>query len=246
MSNLFIFDIDNTLKPTFGAIPSSTLEALARLHDRGHLLALATGRGFQESQPVFTQLPFDYLVCNGGLSVFDRQGRIYSRRADWIDETVLSHPCMVCCDEGTFGHDLPLSLKLASHFYSFFPPMHSAHQFFKMIDRVLPMADLGDLEIKKLYLFTSKPPYPNLQDYHLFYFWENQDKAEGIRFLEQYDPRITYTVCFGDSHNDLKMFEYCDEGYCMRHSPDALKALANAIIDLKGGIYEICQSRKWI
>lgn len=246
MSLLFVFDIDNTLKPTFGRIPPSTLKALSRLHDRGHLLAIATGRGYQESLPVFQQLPFDYLICNGGLSVFDRHGRIYSRKAEWIDKTVLRYPCMVCCDEGTFGHHIPLILRCLGHLYPLFPQMHSAHQFFKMIRFVQPINRLQSEEIKKLYLFTHKPLFPMLQNYHLFYFWENEDKAEGIRFLKQRHPQITRTICFGDSRNDIKMFEYCDEGYCMKHSPEALVQLANQVIDLKNGIYEICVKRKWI
>ena len=141
---------------------------------------------------------------------------------------------MVCCDEGTFGHDLPLSLKLASHFLFIFSTdaqCPSVLQNDRSCFAYGRSGRSGDQEALSFYFQTALSESTGLSSVLLL---ENQDKAEGIRFLEQYDPRITYTVCFGDSHNDLKMFEYCDEGYCMRHSPDALKALANAIIDLKG------------
>ena len=41
---------------------------------------------------------------------------------------------------------------------------------------------------------------------------------------------LTRVVCFGDSNNDLSMFEVADESYAPENANDAIKAVATAVI----------------
>lgn len=66
----FFFDYDGTLAvPRTREIPQSTQETLARLREKGHFIALATGRLQINAVDFISSIGIDNLVADGGYSV---------------------------------------------------------------------------------------------------------------------------------------------------------------------------------
>lgn len=66
----FFFDYDGTLAvPRTREIPLSTQETLARLREKGHFIALATGRLQINAVDFISSIGIDNLVADGGYSV---------------------------------------------------------------------------------------------------------------------------------------------------------------------------------
>ena len=66
----FFFDIDGTLtdRKTAKIVPSA-LEAVNRLQDAGHFVAINTGRAHYKARKFFDEHGFNNMVCNGGMGI---------------------------------------------------------------------------------------------------------------------------------------------------------------------------------
>ena len=71
MRKLFFFDIDGTLTSAkeFGKVYESTREALRRLKENGHFVALATGRALFRAKAFQNEIGLENMVCEGGCCV---------------------------------------------------------------------------------------------------------------------------------------------------------------------------------
>lgn len=68
----FFFDIDGTLTmPSRGSatVPQSTLKALEILREKGHFVAIATGRSYGMAINVMKDLGFENMVHDGGYGI---------------------------------------------------------------------------------------------------------------------------------------------------------------------------------
>lgn len=83
MDKKFIFfDIDGTLLNDDKMPLESTLQALKKLQENGHEIAIATGRNLFLAQDVIDEFNFDnYIVCNGAAGYFKNELR-YENKLD--------------------------------------------------------------------------------------------------------------------------------------------------------------------
>ena len=66
----FFFDIDGTLTDRkTGLIVPSAAEALQRLREAGHFVAINTGRAHYKARKFFDENGFENMVCNGGMAI---------------------------------------------------------------------------------------------------------------------------------------------------------------------------------
>ena len=71
MNRIFFFDIDNTLLDhKTNEIPSSALDAIARLHRGGHKVVIATGRSYGHAQAVVDLVQPSYVITQNGARIF--------------------------------------------------------------------------------------------------------------------------------------------------------------------------------
>lgn len=71
---LFAFDIDGTLLNSEKCPLESSIEALRKLRQQGHLVTLATGRSRFLAQDVIRELDFsNYILCNGAAAFLDHE-----------------------------------------------------------------------------------------------------------------------------------------------------------------------------
>ncbi|WP_028274830.1 Cof-type HAD-IIB family hydrolase [Atopococcus tabaci] len=70
-NKLIFFDIDGTLLTDDNQILNSTKEAIATLRERGHEVAIATGRNALMARDIIEELEMDnYVVCNGAAAFY--------------------------------------------------------------------------------------------------------------------------------------------------------------------------------
>ena len=66
----FFFDIDGTLTDRkTGLIVPSAAEALQKLREAGHFVAINTGRAHYKARKFFDENGFENMVCNGGMAI---------------------------------------------------------------------------------------------------------------------------------------------------------------------------------
>ena len=69
----FFFDIDGTLTDRkTGLIVPSAAEALQKLREAGHFVAINTGRAHYKARKFFDENGFENMVCNGGMAIVTR------------------------------------------------------------------------------------------------------------------------------------------------------------------------------
>ena len=75
MSNIYFFDIDNTLLDhTSNAIPDSALVAIANLRQAGHTVVIATGRSYKHAKLYIDLIQPSYTITiNGARIIKDDQ-----------------------------------------------------------------------------------------------------------------------------------------------------------------------------
>lgn len=82
----FFFDIDETLLDhVTWTIPESAQTALRRLHGKGHLVYLNTGRSSSEMDnvtPLLTDLPIDGMIVGDGIETFRHGERVHAAYLD--------------------------------------------------------------------------------------------------------------------------------------------------------------------
>jgi Cof subfamily protein (haloacid dehalogenase superfamily) len=252
----FFFDIDGTLAsgvPGKQYIPESTKLALKKLKEKGHFLAIATGRSYAMAQQHMKNLGFENMVSDGGNGITIHNQLInicpldYEKCLALIDE---------CEEKGYIWAFSPDNEKrrLApdSCFYDFTKDIYMKTE---VIDGLNPR---DYQQIYKVYIACFQPEEEKLQTlkdlpwvrFHKEYiFVEPADKSIGIKAMVDYfKGDYKDVVVFGDEKNDLSMFSDEWTSIAMGNAIDELKAKASYIttdID-DDGIYNACQHFGWI
>lgn len=228
----FFFDIDGTLVPESGGkeVPKSARDAIARLEEKGHFCAIATGRSHCLAEPQRKAFGFSNMISDGGNSVvidgkllgiqpLDREACI-----DLIKECEqLNFPWAVSIE------DTPLRL---TKYEAFKERADNAYQSSTVvpnldidaIPQVLKMfvaIDPGEEE--KLHTLTSGR-LPWVRHRKQFLYVEAMHKEVGIQaVMKHFHALDEDIVVFGDGKNDLSMF--LPQWTCI--------AMGNAVPELK-------------
>lgn len=250
MKKMYVFDIDRTIKPTFGPIPASTRKALKVL-SQNHLVVLATGRSFHEAQAVAQALDITWLVTNGGAQVYEHEYCRYAKAISLEHEikTLAASGSfyLLTAQDGSYSDHFWSGLSVISYFRFLFSKQSSGHYFFEMFRKVKPLSQITQSPEK---IYVISPPSSLQLPYQRLigplYSWEYENKAEGIHWLKEYLGNIDEVIAFGDSRNDIEMFRIADRKYAMKHGHPALKALADEVIGLYGGIAQIVKKEQKI
>lgn len=241
------FDYDGTLRSReLDAVPASALRALDKLRDKGHFVALATGRLQSDALEMARPLGIDSLVSDGGNAVtIDGElvsleglpldaARAFVHRLDndgwaWAVNHENARTCLT--RDGRYA-------SLLSHTY--YAPT------------VVPDLDIEKLDpIYKIFV-PCKPGEEARIDFtgvtwarytdEMIYI-EPTDKAHGIRkMMGILGAPIDEVIVFGDGTNDVDMFIPEWTSVAMGNAVDALKERADLIAtDVNDdGIWNAC------
>ena len=251
---LICFDVDGTLisykNQTY--IPPETTQALNRLRENGHLIALATGRSFHMAKHIMSDLNIKYAVLSNGAQVVINGESVYEKR---ISKGIVSK----------ISKELIKTSLCVFAFDSDYIYVHNASEesrdYIEVTsgrkDIIKPLAD-NQNSLFSLNIYGE----PNqISDYlnsiKLIEFKEKQcevnakgvSKGNGIKHLAKLlaVPHKDI-IAVGDGINDIEMIKSAGIGIAVGNACDALKAVADIVSeDIEdGGILKAFEELKLI
>ncbi len=250
------FDIDGTLssgvigiKPH---IPDETKQTLQDLKNRGHLLAIATGRPYFMCKEIAKEVGIAHLVCNGGNDIYIH-GKC--RQKESLDQSLV-HSLIDQCRKKNIAFCVSLGDDLIrySHHFDFQKLIEGKHFLGKLIvDRSFTYEDK---QIQRM--FIDKKRVSEL-DFHgtlvgssnqeVYVIVEPDDKFYGIlQMMKILDAPMEDIVVFGDGYNDIRMFEQSPLSIAMGNAVKELKCIADFVTHRsdEDGIRYACEHYHWL
>lgn len=251
------FDIDGTL--TCGLLGKQpivsdlTKQTLRQLEEKGHFLAIATGRPYFMAKDIAKEVGISNIVCNGGNDVY------------------IEGECRL---HAPFDHDLALSLitQCIEKDIAFCVSISNDFIRYAKDDAFLKLIEgkhfLGDIKIDPHFDFAAVDEYQRLfidkkrakelsfqgifvgSSYNEVYvIVEPDDKYAGIRhMIELLGGLEDDVVVFGDGNNDIRMFQEAPCSIAMGNGIEELKQIANFVTHRsdEDGIAFACQHFGWL
>lgn len=244
------FDIDGTLIAggyENSYLPASTAEALRRLREAGHFLAIATGRAEALAVGYMRAFGMENMVSDGGYGI-TIGGQLLGIRP-------LEHGQVVRlvreCDAKGFpwGLQIDNSDTRVCPDGSFLDATHDTYIKTRVVSGLRPETQPA---IYKVYVACEAPreealdmlrELPWCRFHQTYLFVEPMDKAAGIReIMDHFHAPYEDAIVFGDAGNDLSMFTDDWTKVAMGNAIPALKAKADLVTTDadKDGIYNAC------
>jgi Cof subfamily protein (haloacid dehalogenase superfamily) len=253
---LIVFDLDGTLLDGGGRISDYTRDTLAALADRGVAYTVATGRTLHASRDLLAphgfRLPHVY---KNGVMIWDPASDDYSHQ-NYLTLDEVEHVLTAVLAQ----HITPFvfTLESGNRHAIYHPPLQNeveerlAKDFMgRSAVEVLPAARLpADAEITNISALGSSVAVQAIEaliagEQHLVAYagqaWEGDEwrwidihhseasKGGAVDTLRE-QLGVERVVCFGDSDNDLSMFERADEAYAPENAAGHVQRAATAVI----------------
>lgn len=234
---LIFFDIDGTLLNDEKQLPASTKESIRLLQEKGHDVAIATGRAPYFFKDLLQELQIDSYVCFNGQYVVYKGELIYQNT---LDETTftkferyassLNHPLVFMAEESytTNGKDHPdvresiQSLMIDLPEYN--PDFHEQKNLHQALLFCKP--DEQQQYVERFPEFKFVRWHPLSVDV----LPREGSKAYGIsKFIAHAKIDLKHVYAFGDQLNDLEMLSYVEHGVAMGNAPAQVQAQARYI-----------------
>lgn len=257
MRKLIFFDIDGTLTSAkeHGKIYDSTREAIRRLEENGHFVALATGRAAFRAKVFQEEIGIKNMVCEGGNEVVINN--------ETISYEPLDQRLMNSIYQDAIKNNIGVAVSLEDSRIRYTPNptfIDNAGDYGDFMEvRLKEDFQINDAIIRRLFLTLrdgdekripalSKMGYMHYgKDY--FTIIEADDKYRGIKkIVEYFHEDENNVVVFGDGLNDRKMFKDAPFAIAMGNAIDELKELADYVCEDADhdGILKACEHFGWI
>ncbi len=253
---LIVFDLDGTLLDRNSAISDYTRETLDLLSQRDIAYTIATGRTLHGARAVLDGHPFDLPQAykNGVLIWHPDEGK-YSTSTT-LTAAELEHVVRACIEQdispfvftlddnhnssvyhaatGTAAdRELMQVLDIEGHVGMFpldqLPPEASVTHVNSIGERDAIQAVVRHVEDEPQLVAYSGIAREGADWYWLDIHHSDASKGGAIQQLKEL-LGLERVICFGDSDNDLSMFEAADEAYAPANANDRIKAAATAVI----------------
>lgn len=253
---LIVFDLDGTLLDSQGAVSDYTRDTLVRLSDMGVAYTVATGRTLHAARELLAphgfRLPHVY---KNGVMIWDPASDFYSH-SNFLTLREVEHVLTAVLDQGVAP--FVFTFEPGNRHAIYHTPLQSdvehklAEDFARRADvEIRPAAKLpADAEITNISALGAFEAIgaveamirdePSLVAY-AGNAWEGGDwrwidihhseasKGGAIDTLRE-QLGASRVICFGDSDNDLSMFERADESYAPDNAADHVKKAASEVI----------------
>ena len=253
MKTLYLCDLDGTLLRSDLSLSEHTCRVIARTVSRGIPFAFATARSRTTALKVTKGLsvPLPMIAYNGSFIVDTATGEILHKRVFTPSQAEEIYGCMQ--DHGL--SPIVYRLKDGQERFSFCPGKVSPQTMDFILSRGEdprrdPLAEDADILSGEPFYFNCigkeqalRGAYLHLREkYEVLYY---DDIYSGERWLEVMPKGATKAgaalvlrdmlgcgriIAFGDSVNDISLFEAADERYAVSNADPRLKALADGII----------------
>ena len=246
------FDVDGTLLDTKShQVPSSTIETLKILKQKGYKIAIATGRNFQACQKtgITEMIEWDGYVTSNGQQLYDAQQKCFYHYV--MDPEVIRKIEAIVIEDG-----INVQFKGQPDFMRFEPDesVKISHEFFKLPIPSLAKAYDGE-DVDMILVYAPKgydyQKFMNLEgtlvmpgeSHYADIVSNSHSKYTGIRkMLELWQLPLSY-IAFGDSLNDMEMFRHARTSVAMGNGNASLKEIATLTTSsvMDDGIYLACK-----
>ncbi len=252
----FFFDIDGTLTDRkTGQIVPSAQKALDLLQEKGHFVALATGRAHYKAVPAMEAYGLSNMVCcGGGCLVLDNKEirntpldldlckkLIHQAKENNIGYLLMLDDSIKCYSENDlFIQQVGERKEPTEYFFDENLDVDSLDVIYKVYlsvsaedeYKVPAIHELGYLRFEKEYLVIQY----------------DQKKQGIIEMMELLQAPLEEVVVFGDDNNDLIMFDSRWFSVALGNSTEALKEKADFVTkdNIDDGVYFACGKFGWI
>ena len=212
MNKILVSDFDNTLYVNDKEILLN-IKKIEEFINNGNLFIIATGRSYIDISKMIIKykIPFNYLICNDGGTIFNKEGKLLYKKDIPIDTAydIMNYIKNNNLEELTF--------------------IDSGYDYSKVIDEEVNAIIIKDINenksLKILHdietMFSEVHGY--ISDNYINITENTVTKSNGIKFLEnKLNLKHDYIYTIGDTINDISMIkEY--NGSCMKNSTSNLK-----------------------
>ncbi len=245
------FDIDGTLTDhATSKVVDSALEAVDRLKDCGHFVAIATGRAHYKARLVTEELHINNIVANGGNSLVVDGNLVENEPLEF--EAALE----LVKEAEQLGYGVLLALDDSIDVYAkndlFIQQFGERREPTRYIyDDSLDYDNLD--KIHKIYIsipeakqheLTKLEKLGYLRYLHDYLIVQPDNKKNGIlKMMDHLQAPLEDVIVFGDDVNDLVMFDANWTKVCMGNGHCKLKSMADFVTlnNTQGGIYYACE-----
>lgn len=244
-------DVDGTLIEKGQAISTKNLDKMKEMQEKGHKIALCTGRNHIDIQPVLNniEIPYDYLVLCNGSYISDATGKVLFEEhlskelGTKIIHHLLKDPNIVvafCYDQGcpvyAKGQTKILGLNgLEDCEDDFLDLLETVDKFYMLS---IHYKDLNVDMIKKVAqeLTTLYPEIEtHLNQQYVDIAPLGHSKGTGLQTLLKIIGPVEKSFAIGDSYNDLPMINAAD---CGATFPYALQDIQDQADEVVSYVYE--------
>lgn len=256
MDELLVFDLDGTLLDSNERLSNVTRQALSELDARGVNWTLATGRmphGAKESLPnvrfkhpqvykngvLLWDLEDDTVISKmpmGTAEVLEACRRLHQHGINpWIN--TIDHEDNIGAiiqqitnpRERAWVDELALQGITVQHHRDYSDIKHHVLNIFAATDNPAVMDMTEELaDIEGIAVFAGHDMY-RTNGYWLDIHHAGGTKGDAVKLI-QHQLGAKRLVCFGDSDNDISMFEQADECYAMGQGLEELKSISTQVI----------------
>jgi len=252
MIRCLFLDFDGTIySHRSNGIPASTIEALRKLHDKGILIYLCTGRSRPEMDYFdLKDLCYDGMILCNGVMIFNRDDRM-----------IYHHPVKGQLKEKLIDlfkrKQIPIFFITRDDLFISFIN-ETVVRIQETINSVIPHSK--DYENEEFYMAVSflssnsdHEEIQKLKDRADITYWhqgavdivpKGVSKKSGIDvILNMHGLKIEETMAIGDGENDIAMLRHCRIGIAMGNSEQEVKDAADYITDDidQDGLYKALQ-----
>lgn len=253
---LIVFDLDGTLLNKSSRISPYTRETLQRLTQRGIAYTVATGRALHGAADILEGHGFALpQIFKNGVMIWNPVDEAYSKH-HLLTLSEIGHvaEAFLANNITPFFFTLEPGNRHAVYHAELRQPVE--HKLVKSFRRerdlpVLPLAELpADADITNVSAVGPESKVRSvadmvidepqlvaymgnaIEDRRLSWIdihHESGSKGGAVAHLKE-EMGFERVICFGDSDNDLSMFESADEAYAPENAKDSIKAIATEVI----------------
>ncbi len=221
---LLAIDVDGTLANSKGIVTERTRQVLHEAVARGLYVVISTGRSRSFLQCVSDQVALEQpLICNNGAEIWKNAAELLARRFMPVETgQEIIHIFKRYGVEHMWGNDEQgdFSPEMFQQVLQN-PPMklgaffEDEHQLAAVRAEINALPDIEITSSDELNLEVMK---------------YGTSKAHGlVELATEFSISLDDVMCFGDSYNDMEMFEECGTAVAMGNANDELKAMATYI-----------------
>lgn len=239
---VFFFDIDGTLYDPIDKVCASTKLAIKKLQEAGHICALATGRSFIGSKDIARELGIQYVVCDGGNSVYINEQCAYAKSLDisfcqeLVQYALTHHLTYVVMDNDYYYGEKKLEAMSLTH-----PWIEYNGKEMSNPNMIMKVGIVAEKEHQEAIIKQFPCHFYVFKDV-MFLVTDQDNKHLGILKCKELMNYTGKHIVFGDSFNDVAMFKDAYFSICMGQAAAGVKAQASYVTSpiREEGIYKAC------